>query len=199
MSNSSMPSVEIESFGGTCIVPLETRLLMNRQIFLNGPIDAELAIGFMASMIFLSDVSDEPVTVLIDSPGGEITQGMLIYDVIQSIDVPVNMICTGIAASMAAVIFASGQKGRRYILKHSKVMIHEPLISDVYGGSASSVMKISRSLLKTRDMLSGILAEHTGRTAKEINAVLANEKFMDAEEAIDFGICDSITDSLIIR
>ena len=199
MINSWSPWEEIECSGGVCIAPLETRLLMNRQIFLNGPIDAELAIGFMASMIFLSDVSDEPVTVLIDSPGGEITQGMLIYDVIQSIDVPVNMICTGIAASMAAVIFASGQKGRRYILKHSKVMIHEPLISDVYGGSASSVMKISRSLLKTRDMLSGILAEHTGRTAKEINAVLANEKFMDAEEAIDFGICDSITDSLIIR
>ena len=199
MSNMMIPAVEVESFGGTRVVPLETRLLMNRKLFIKGVIDVETANTFLSAFMFLTEDSDDPVTIYINCPGGEVMSGLMIYDVICGSDVPVITVCTGMAASMGAILFAAGWHGKRYILPHGKVLIHEPLISDMCGGSASSVIKISKSLLKTRDVLSGILSEHTGRPMKEINAALTHDKFMDAEEAIKFGICDSIIDSLIIR
>ena len=199
MSNLWMPSVEVDSYGGTRVVPLETRLLMKRRIFITGVIDNETANNFIAEIIYLTTESDAPITVYINSPGGEVMSGLMIYDAICGADAPIVTVCTGMAASMAAILLAAGQHGRRYIMPHSKVLIHEPLISDIDGGSATSVMRISKSLLKTRDVLSEILADHTGKSVREINAALSSNRFMSADKAIEVGLVDHITESLIIK
>ncbi len=112
----TVPSIEVESAQGTREVSLSTRHLMKRRIFLTGEINADLADEFVSQMLFLEEESeDEPVTIYIDSPGGEVNAGLLIYDTIQSMKMPVNLICTGTAASMAAIILSGGQKGRRFI------------------------------------------------------------------------------------
>lgn len=193
-----IPAIEVESAHGTREVSLTTRHLMNRTIFLNGSIDSDMANDFLSQLLYLEE-SDEPVTLYIDSPGGEVNAGLMIYDAIQGSGLTINMVCTGMAASMAAIIFAGGQKGRRYILPHSKVMIHEPLISNGVGGSATSIKNISDSILETRSILNGILSKHTGKSAKEINKATSFDNTMNAEDAIKFGLCDSITETIRIK
>lgn len=187
-----MPSVEVESAHGTREVSLATRHLMNRKIFLTGSIDGEMANNFLSQFLYLEQESEEPVTIYINSPGGEVNAGLMIYDTIRGSRLSINMVCTGMAASMAAILLAGGQKGRRYILKHSKVMIHEPLISNGVGGSATSIKNIAESILETREIVNGILAEHTGKSIEEINEATNFDNYMNAEEAIKFGICDEI-------
>ena len=193
-----IPSIEVESAHGTREVSLTTRHLMNRNIFLNGTIDSEMANDFLSELLYLEE-NDEPVTLYINSPVGEVDAGLMIYDAIQGSGLKINMICTGLAASMAAIIFAGGQTGRRYILPHSKVMIHEPLISGGIGGSATSIKNISDSILGTRRTLNGILAKHTGKTEKEINKATSYDNTMNAEEAVRFGLCDKITTSIKVE
>lgn len=188
-----IPSVEVESARGTREVSLATRHLMNRNVFLTGSIDGEMANNFLSQFIYLEQESDDPVTIYINSPGGEVNAGLMIYDTIQGSRLPINMVCTGMAASMAAILLAGGQKGYRYILKHSKIMIHEPLIASSVGGSATSIKNISDSILETREIVNGILAEHTGKSIEEINNATNFDNYMNAEEAIAFGICDEIT------
>lgn len=196
MTNMWIPSIEVESAHGTREVSLTTRHLMNRNIFLTGSIDADMANSFLSQFLYLESESNEPITIYINSPGGEVNSGLMIYDAIQGSKVPINMICSGIAASMAAVILAGGQKGRRYILKHSKMMIHEPLLTNGVGGSATSIKNISESILETREILNGILAEHTGKSIDEINEATSFDNYMNADEAIEFGLCDKISDSV---
>lgn len=193
MSNVWNPMIEVESAHGTREVALSTRHLMNRCIFLTGAIDAEMANAFLSQLLYLEQEASGPVTLYINSPGGEVNAGLMIYDAIQGSNLQINMICTGMAASMAAIILAGGQKGRRYILKHSKVMIHEPLIANGVGGSATSIKNISESILETREIVNGILATHTGKTIEEINDATSFDNFMNAEEAIKFGLCDEVT------
>ena len=187
-----IPSIEVESAHGTREVSLGTRHLMKRKIFINGSIDSELANNFLSQFMYLENESDEAITIYINSPGGEVNAGLMIYDIIQESKVRVNLVCTGMAASMAAVLLAGGKKGCRYILKHSKVMIHEPLLANGVGGSATSIKNISESILETRSLLNGILANHTGKSLKEINKATSFDNYMNAEEAIKFGICDEI-------
>lgn len=192
MSAIWIPSIEVESAHGTREVSLGTRHLMKRKIFINGSIDSELANDFLSQFMYLENEGDGEITIYVNSPGGEVNAGLMIYDIIQGSRVPINMVCTGMAASMAAVLMAGGQKGRRYILKHSKVMIHEPLLANGVGGSATSIKNISESILETRSLLNGILAKHTGKTLKEINKATSFDNYMNAEEAIKFGICDMV-------
>lgn len=184
------PSVEVESAHGIREVSLKTRHLMNRNIFLTGSIDDEMANDFLSEFMYLENQSDEPINIYINSPGGQVNAGLMIYDTVQGSRVPVNMICAGLAASMAAIILAGGQNGRRYILKHSKVMIHEPLISGGLGGSATSIKNISESILETRKICNSILAQHTGKSVEEIDEATSFDNYMNAEEAIEFGLCD---------
>ena len=99
---------------------------------------------------------------------------------------------------MAAIIFAGGQEGHRYILPHSKVMIHEPLLANGVGGSATSIKNISDSILETRELVNGILAKHTGKTLKAVNKATSFDNYMNAKEAIEFGICDKILDKIYL-
>ena len=192
------PTIEVESAHGTRELSLTTRHLMNRCVFLNGNIDSELANFFLSQFLFLGE-SDEPVTIYIDSPGGEVNAGLMIYDAIQGCDMPINMVCTGKAASMAAIIFAGGQKGRRFILPHSQVMIHEPLVANGVGGSATSIKNTADSIMEVRKTLNGILAKHTGKTLKIIEKATNYDNVMNAKEAVDFGLCDRIITSVFIK
>ncbi len=193
MSNNWIPSIEVESVQGIREISLATAHLMDRMIFLTGDIDNDMANDFLSQFLYLEQDTCKPVTIYINSPGGEVNAGLMIYDTIQCSKLEINMVCTGIAASMAAILLAGGQKGRRYILPHSKVMIHEPLIANGVGGSATSIKNISESIMETRQTVNGILATHTGRTIEEINEATLFDNFMNAEEAIDFGLCDEIT------
>ena len=198
MSRLYIPQIEVESAHGTREVALNTRHLMNRRLFINGEIDADLANDFLSEFLFLEQGPDEPVTIYVNSHGGEVDSGLMIYDIIQESKMKINMVCTGIAASMAAILVAGGQKGRRYILPHSKMMIHEPLIGGGVGGSATSIKNISESILKTREITNGILAKHTGKTIEEIDKATSFDNYMDATQAIEFGLCDSITGTISI-
>ena len=190
------PTIEVESHAGVREVSLLTRHLMNRNVFLTGEICMESAMSILSQLKYLANESDEEINMYINSGGGEVTAGLLIYDVLQQMKVPVNMYCTGIAASMAAVILAGGQKGRRYILPHSRTMIHEQLLAEGVGGSASSIKNISDSILETRKILNGILAKHTGKSLKEINKATAFDNYMNAEESVAFGLCDAVADEV---
>lgn len=188
------PSIQEETCNGLHEVQLLTKHLSNRKLFLTGEVTEEMANDFVSKMIFLSQ-SDEPVDIYINSPGGSVNAGLVIYDVIQDCEgkIPINIYCVGMAASMGAVILAGGQKGRRFILPHSKVMIHEPLIAGGMGGSATSIKKTAESILETKAITNGILAKHTGKTVEEIDEATSFDNFMNATEAIDFGLCDEIS------
>lgn len=190
------PYVEMESHNGIREVGIYTRHLSKRRIFLNGEINTETANAVVAQLLYLQDESEEPISIYINSQGGEINAGLYIYDVLQSMTIPVYMYCTGMAASMAALLLAGGQPGRRFILPHSKTMIHEPLITGGVGGSATSIRNISDSILETRKIVNGILAKHTGKTLKEVNKATSFDNYMNAEKSVEFGICDRVVTSL---
>lgn len=193
MSRLTGPTIEVESAQGVREVSLDTRHLMNRRIFIHGEITDVSANEFLSQMLYLEQESDEPITIYINSPGGSVNAGLVIYDCIQSSNLEINIICAGMAASMAAIILAGGQKGHRYILPHSKVMIHEPLLSSGLGGSATSIKNISDSILETREIVNSILAKHTGKSLNEVNQATSFDNYMNADEAIAFGLCDAIT------
>ena len=152
--------------------------------------------SFTMQLLSLQADGNAEIDIYINSPGGEVNAGLAIYDMIRVCPAPINMYCIGLAASMGALLFSAGEKGRRYILPHSKVMIHEPLIPRGVGGSASSIKSTADSILKTRELLNGILARNTRKTVEEIDKATDHDNFMTAEEAISFGLCDTITDSL---
>ena len=187
------PSYLEESCDGIREFGLKTKHFTNRKLFLTGEITEETANDFVSEILYLSQ-SDEPVDIYINSPGGSVNAGLVIYDAIQSCEgkIPINMYCIGMAASMGAVILAGGQKGRRFILPHSKCMIHEPLISGGMGGSATTIKKTAESILETKEITNSILAKHTGKSVEEIDEATSFDNFMNAEEAIAFGLCDEI-------
>lgn len=190
------PAVETQTYGGCREISVYTKHLTNRKIFLTGEINAQMANDTVAMLMYLQNESSEPISIYINSGGGEINAGLYIYDVIQSLTVPVYMYCTGIAASMAAVLLAGGQPGRRFILPHSKTMIHEPLIAGGVGGSATSIHNISESILDTKKIVNGILAKHTGKTIKAVDKATSFDNYMDAKKSVEFGICDKIVNGL---
>lgn len=187
-----MPAIERESVNGIQQISLVTDLFTNRKIFLFGEINEAMVYSFSMQLMSLMEDEQSEINIYINSPGGEVNAGLAIYDLIQSCKAPINMYCIGMAASMGALIFASGKKGYRFILPHSKVMIHEPLIPNGVGGSASSIKSTADSILQTRELLNGILAKHSGKTLDEINKATDHDNFMTAEEAIAFGLCDKI-------
>lgn len=185
-----------ETSAGIEIIPLGSRLLTEKKFFITGEITSETAVDFARVMMYFRSEPGE-ANIYINSPGGEINAGLAIYDMLQGFKGTVNMYCIGQASSMAAVLLASGQKGRRFILPHSTVLIHEVLMRGGISGSATSISKLSESILETRDTVNSLLAKHTGKSLKEINKAAGFDNLMTAEEAVKFGICDEIVDSVI--
>lgn len=188
------PRIYEKSSNGIRESSIYSILLKQRKAFLLGEIDADLAEGLTAELLYLS--SEDPVTPIqlyINSTGGEIQSGLLIVDTMLTLPAPVETICLGLAASMAAVILSCGQAGRRTILPHGRTMIHEPLLAGSFGGSATSIQNISESIINTKNIINTILAEHTGHTKEEIDAATSFDNYMNAMESSTFGLCDSIT------
>lgn len=185
-------NVQVKSSNGITMVPVETCLMAERNVFIEGPIDAESACEFVKKILLLNGESGEkPIRVFINSPGGEIDSGLLMYDVIQSSKAPIQMYCLGRAYSMGAILFACGNHGR-YMLPHSKLMIHEPLVGGNVGGSSSSVKSISKSLQSTKRMMDELLAAHTKKSVREIARATSYDHYFNARESVDFGLCDEI-------
>lgn len=185
-------NVQVKSSNGITLVPMDTRLLADRKIFVEGEINQEKACTFVKQILLLcKEDSCKPIDVLINSPGGEISSGLLMYDCIQSCKTPIRMYCMGTAYSMGALLFASGNHGR-YMFPHSELMLHEPLLGSRVGGNASSIRSISDSLMDTRNKMNQILAKHTGKTTKEIEEATSFDHYFSPEESVDFGLADEI-------
>lgn len=188
----------IKSSHGIALVPAESRLLSERKLFIEGEITAASACDFVKSvMLLVKEDSERPIDIYINSPGGEVNAGLLIYDTLKGIRTGVYLHCIGICASMAAIILAGGKKGHRYILRHSQTMIHEPLIAGGVGGSATSIKRTAESILDARAKTIELLMADTGRTKKEIEAAISFDNYMNAEESIAFGLCDRIEESVV--
>lgn len=180
-----------KSSSGTALVPIEAKHMSARRLFITGEINADSAMDFMKQVMYLNaEDENAPIFVFINSPGGEIDNGLQIYDVIVSSKAPICIFCTGCAYSMGAVLFACGRK--RYMLPHSKLMLHEPLLGGKIGGNASSIKAISDSLLETKSMVNKLLALHTGKTEEEIDRLTSFDHYFTAQEAVEMGLADGI-------
>lgn len=187
-------NVQVKSSNGITLVPVDSRLMAHRKIFIEGEIDAEAACEFVKKVMLLNaEDSQKPIDVLVNSAGGEINSGMLMYDVIQGSKAPIRMFCIGKAYSMGAVLFACGNHGR-YMLPHGELMLHEPLLGNHVGGSSSSIKSISDSLMETKKKMNRILAKHTGKTEEEVEEATGFDHYFSPEESIEFGLCDQIVE-----
>ena len=187
-------NIQVKSSNGIALVPMESRLMATRKIFIEGEINADSACDFVKKVMLLnSEDTQKPIDVLINSPGGEINSGLLMYDVIQASKAPIRMFCIRKAYSMGAVLFASGKHGR-YMLPHGELMIHEPLLGSRVGGHTSSLKSISDNLLETKKKMNKILAKHTGRSEQTIEKASDHDHYFSSEESVAFGLCDEIID-----
>lgn len=183
--------VLLKGSSGISQVSMEAEHMSKRRLFIVGDITEDSASDFMKQVMYLNtEDSDSPISVFINSSGGEINNGMLMYDVIMDSEAPIHMYCTGRAHSMGAVLFACARE--RYILPNSEIMLHQPLLAEPIGGNADSIKSVSDSLLKTRIRLNKILALHTGKTEQEMNQATAFDHYFTAQEAVDFGLADGI-------
>ena len=169
-----------------------SRLMMERIIFLGVPINDDVANIIQAQLLFLDSNNDagKDISMYINSPGGIVSAGLGIYDTMQIVASDVGTICTGMAASMAAVLLCAGAKGKRTILPHSRVIIHQPLGGAE--GQASDIEIAAREILKTKTELYGIVAKHTGKPIADIERDSDRDYWMTAQEALDYGMVDDI-------
>jgi ATP-dependent Clp protease protease subunit len=180
-----------DGFYGAREINLQTKHFSEGKLFLTGSITEETADHFISELLYLNG-EQKPVTVYINSPGGSVTAGLSIYDALQAYEGEVNLHCYGMAASMAAIILASGRPGHRFLTPHAKTMIHEPLLASKIGGSASSIEETAKSILETKELLNELLAKHTNKPKEEIDEATRFDNFMNAEESVAFGLCDEI-------
>lgn len=168
-----------------------SRLLKDRIVFLGDEVTDHLANSIVAQLLFLeSDSPDRDINLYINSPGGSVSAGLAIYDTLQYIKCPVSTIAVGMAASMAAVLLASGTKGKRLALPNARVMIHQPLGGA--RGQASDIEIQAREILKTRKLLNGILEKHTGQPLSRIEVDTDRDYYMTADEALAYGLVDRV-------
>ena len=168
-----------------------SRLLKERIIFLDGEINDAVSSLVVSQLIFLeADDPDKEINLYINSPGGSVTAGLAIYDTIKYISSPVNTICLGQAASMGAIILAAGRKGSRYALPSSRVMIHQPFGG--VEGQASDITVQAEELVRLKKLTIKYLANDTGKTEAEVEKDIARDNFMTSEDAVKYGIIDSV-------
>ena len=189
------PNVICETSEGLRCVPIADLMLQRREIWLTGEICSEQADAVIGQILHLAAQSpDTEITIYIDSVGGCVDAGLAIYDIMQAVPCPIRTVCVGMAASMAAVLFAAGDT--REILEHSEVMIHDPLTSGGISGSALAVQNQSQRLMQMRMALCSILAAHTGKTRKQIYRATAKDTYFSAHQAVQFGLADTVIHKL---
>lgn len=189
-----VPMVVEQTSRGERSYDIYSRLLKERVIFVVGPIEDHMANLIVAQLLFLeSENPDKDISLYINSPGGSVTAGLAIYDTMQFIKCDISTLCVGQAASMGAVLLAGGAKGKRFALPHSRVMIHQPLGG--FQGQASDIDIHAREILKIREQLNSMLAEHTGQDIETIDKDTERDNFMSAEESAEYGMIDKVIES----
>ena len=189
-----VPMVVEQTSRGERAYDIYSRLLKERVIFVVGPIEDHMANLIVAQLLFLeSENPDKDINLYINSPGGSVSAGLAVYDTMQYIKPDVSTMCVGQAASMGAVLLASGAKGKRYCLPHSRVMIHQPLGG--FQGQATDIDIHAREILKVRKQLDVLLARHTGQDEETIARDTERDNFMGPAEAVEHGLADQVLDS----
>ena len=193
-NNLLIPMVVEQTGRGERSYDIYSRLLKERVIFLVGPVNDASANLVVAQMLFLeAENPDQDIHLYINSPGGSVTAGMSVYDTMNFIKPDVSTLCLGQAASMGAMLLTAGAKGKRFALPHSRVMIHQPLISGGLGGQASDIEIHARELLKMKATLNELLAKHSGQPLEKIERDTDRDNFMSADEAAAYGLIDHVT------
>ena len=186
-----VPTVIEQTHRGEREWSIFSRLLKDRIILLGYPIDDAIANVIIAQLLFLdSEDPDKEIFLYLNSPGGSIYSGLAIYDTMQYIRAPVSTMCLGQASSIAAVLLAAGEKGKRFALKHSRVLLHQPL--GVFHGQATDIDIRAREILHVKEKLLTILSEHTGQTPEKIKKDTDRDFYMDAAAARDYGVIDQV-------
>jgi ATP-dependent Clp protease, protease subunit len=186
-----IPTVIEKTQMGERAYDIYSRLLKDRIIMLGSPIDDDVANIIVAQILFLeSQDKTKDIKLYVNSPGGSVTAGLAIYDAMQHVGCDVSTICMGMAASMGAIILAGGAKGKRFALPNAEIMIHQPLGG--VEGQATDIKIRAERILKTKDQLNKILAKHTGQNVKKIENDTDRDNFMDAKDAMTYGLVDKI-------
>ena len=185
-----IPTVIEKSSIGERAYDIYSRLLKNRIILLSGEINDNTANVIIAQLLYLDSISNDNISLYINSPGGSITSGMAIYDTMNLIKSDVSTICVGMAASMAAFLLSCGKKGKRYCLPNSEVMIHQPLGG--VNGQATEIDIVAKRILNLKDKINHILAKNTKKNLKQIEKDTDRDYYMDAKTALEYGIIDKI-------
>jgi ATP-dependent Clp protease protease subunit len=175
---------------------IEEQMLKRREIFLWGDINDESAESVVQKILFFDGQSSEDITVYINSPGGAISSGLAIYDVMQYARSEIKTVCMGLAASMGAIILCAGDKGKRFTWENARIMIHQPLIAGSFFGPASDIQIQAEEMIRVRERLNSILSQHSGKPVKEIEEDTDRDFFMSAHEAVEYGIVDSIVKNI---
>ena len=193
MKSYMIPYVVEQTGKGERTYDIYSRLLLDRIVFISGEVNDEMANAVCAQLLFLqSQDPKKEISVYINSPGGSVTAGLAIYDTMQFVKCPVATYCIGQAASMGAVLLTAGEKGRRFALPNSRIMIHQP-----WGGAegkASDIEITAREILRLKDILNGILAAHSGKTLEDVVHDTDRDHFMSAAEACSWGLIDKVLD-----
>ena len=188
-----VPMVVEQSARGERAYDIYSRLLKERVIFCVGPVEDQMANLIVAQLLFLeSENPDKDVHLYINSPGGSVTAGLAIYDTMQFIRPHVTTMCIGQAASMGALLLAGGEKGKRYALPHSRIMIHQPLGG--FQGQATDIEIHAREILLIREKLNKILSNHTGQDIERIGLDTDRDNFMSGEQSVAYGLIDQVLD-----
>lgn len=185
-----IPTVLDKNIKGDRYLDIYSKMLKERVIFLNGAIDDNLSITIISQLLFLDSESNKDIILYINSPGGVVSSGLSIYDTMQFINSDVSTICIGQAASMAAVLLASGKRGKRYSLSNSRIMIHQPL--GYAQGQASDVEIHAREMLEIKKILCNIFSIHTNNNINKIFKDTDRDNFMDCKKSLEYGIIDNV-------
>lgn len=189
------PSLIRETSEGFSRCAIQDEMFQRREIECVGEITEESVYSLILQLRYLaSENPDAAVTMFINSPGGSVASGLALYDVMQAIRCPVRTVCTGIAASMAALLFISGSS--RDMLPHARVMVHDPLIPGGIGGTALKIDALAKDLMQVRETTAAIIAAHTGKTLDEVYAKTATDSYFNAGEAVAWGLADRIIHEL---
>ena len=186
-----VPMVVEQTARGERAYDIYSRLLKDRLIFIVGPVEDQVANLIVAQLLYLeSENPKKDIHLYINSPGGTVSSGLAVYDTMQFINCDVSTICIGQAASMGALLLTGGTNGKRYALPHSRVMVHQP--SAGYQGQVTDISIHAEEVVALKHRLNKIMAKHTGQDIKQIEKDLERDNFMDAEEAVKYGLIDTV-------
>ncbi len=186
-----------EPMGGFMVKKLEKLFFEKRAIYLWGVVDDKSARDVVSKLLILdADKPGSEIKLFINSPGGVVTSGMVIFDTMKMIQSPVSTICMGLAASMGSILLSAGTKGKRFVYPHGEIMIHQPSLGGYYQATSADIEIQAKQIKKTKELGAKILAENCGKTVEQVMADFDRDYWMDANEAVAYGIVDGVLDQI---